>query len=151
VEPRTDHHPSCWGCSLGAGGLEFDWTFAGDRLQATHVVPEHLQGAPGMAHGGVVAALLDEACSQVVCPHLSPAVTTRLEVRYLAPVPVEEALRITAEVTEADDRRAVAEATIQDDAGLLLAHARGELVLVRREHFLQTSRGQARGLDWLPR
>jgi acyl-coenzyme A thioesterase PaaI-like protein len=66
-------------------------------------------------------------------------------------VPVEEALRITAEVTEADDRRAVAEATIQDDAGLLLAHARGELVLVRREHFLQTPRGQARGLDWLPR
>ena len=150
MEPRTDHYPFCWGCSLGTGGLEFDWTHEGERLEATHTVPDELQGAPGMAHGGIVAALLDEACSQVVCPRLSPAVTSRLEVRYLAPVPAGEPLRITAEVTEAHDRRAVAEATIQDAAGLVLAHARGELVVVRREHFLQTEGGRARGLDWLP-
>jgi uncharacterized protein (TIGR00369 family) len=142
VEPRTDHYPFCWGCSLGTGGLEFDWKLAGDRLEATYVVPDALGGAPGMAHGGIVAALLDEACSQVVCPHL--------EVRYLSPVPVGETLRISAEVTEAEARRATAEATIQDETGLLLAHARGELVLVRREHFLQTPGGRARGLDWLP-
>ena len=148
--PRTDHYPFCWGCGLGTGGLGFEWTHAGDRLEATHVIPEALQGAPGMAHGGIVAALLDEACSQVVCPRLTPAVTSRLEVRYLAPVPVEQPLRISAEVTEEEERRAAAEATIQDESGFLLAHARGELVLVRREHFLQTPGGQARGLDWLP-
>jgi uncharacterized protein (TIGR00369 family) len=150
VEPRTDHYPFCWGCSLGTGGLEFDWKLAGDRLEAAYVVPDALGGAPGMAHGGIVAALLDEACSQVVCPHLSPAVTARLEVRYLSPVPVGETLRISAEVTEAEARRATAEATIQDETGLLLAHARGELVLVRPEHFLQTPGGRARGLGWLP-
>ena len=148
--PRTDHYPFCWGCSLGTGGLEFDWTVEDERLVARHVIPEALQGAPGMAHGGIVAALLDEACSQVVCPRLSPAVTSRLEVRYLSPVPVEEPLRIAAEVTESEERRATAEATILDENGLLLAHARGELVLVRREHFLQTPGGRARGLDWLP-
>jgi uncharacterized protein (TIGR00369 family) len=104
-----------------------------------------------MAHGGVVAALVDEACSQAVRPRLSPAVTSRLEVRYLGPVPVEESLSISAEVTEADERRATAEATIQDESGLLLAHARVECVLVRPEHFLATPRGRARGLDWLPR
>ena len=70
--------------------------------------------------------------------------------RYLSPVPVQEPLRISAEVTEQDDRRATAEATIQDETGLLLAHARGELVVVRREHFLQTPGGRARGLGWLP-
>jgi uncharacterized protein (TIGR00369 family) len=103
-----------------------------------------------MAHGGVVAALLDEACGQVVRPALSPAVTSRLEVRYLAPVPVEEPLRIAAEVVEVDERRGVAEATMQDASGLLVAHARAECVRVRPEHFLQTPRGRARGLDWLP-
>ena len=150
MEPRTDHYPFCWGCSLGTGGLEFDWRVTGDRLEATYVIPEALGGAPGMAHGGIVAALLDEACSQVVGARLSPAVTSRLDVRYLAPVPVQEPIRISAEVTEQDDRRATAEATIQDETGLLLAHARGELVQVRREHFLQTPGGRARGLDWLP-
>ena len=103
-----------------------------------------------MAHGGVVAALLDEACGQVVRPSLSPAVTSRLEIRYLAPVPVEEPLRIVAELTGLEDRRAYAEATIQDASGLVLAHGRAECVAVRREHFLATERGRARGLDWLP-
>ncbi len=148
---RTDHYPFCWGCGLGTGGLEFEWRFAGEDLQADYVVPERFQGAPGMAHGGIVAALLDEACGQIVRPVLSPAVTSRLETRYLAPVPVEEPLRISAHLVEADERRATAEATILDESGLVLAHARAELTLVRPEHFLSTPRGAARGLDWLPR
>ena len=147
---RTDHYPFCWGCSLGGEGLNFDWTLEGDALAATYAVPERFQGPPGVAHGGVVAGLLDEACGQVVRPALSPAVTSRLEVRYLAPVPVEEPLRVSAQVVELDERRAVAEGTIQDGSGLVVAHARAECVRVRPEHFLQTPRGRARGLDWLP-
>jgi uncharacterized protein (TIGR00369 family) len=148
---RTDHYPFCWGCSLGTGGLEFDWRLTGDRsLEAEYVVAERFGGAPGMAHGGIVAALLDEACGQVVRPALSPAVTARLEVRYLAPVPVEEPVRVAAQLVDADERRATAEATLQEATGLLLAHARAELALVRPEHFLSTERGRARGLDWLP-
>lgn len=146
---RTDHYAFCWGCSMGTGGLEFEWRLEGDSLTAEHVVPERFQGAPGAVHGGIVAALLDEACSQVVVPVLSPAVTSRLDIRYLAPVPVGEPVRVAAQVVEADDRRAAAEGTIQEESGLLLAHARAELVLVRREHFLQTPGGRARGLDWL--
>jgi uncharacterized protein (TIGR00369 family) len=146
---RTDHYPFCWGCGLGTGGLEFDWRFTGDSLEADHVVGEGFQGAPGMVHGGIVAALLDEACGQIARTVLSPAVTSRLEVRYIAPVPVEEPLRISAHLVDADDRRATAEATILDEDGLVLAHARAELTLVRPEHFLSTPRGRARGLDWL--
>ena len=56
---RTDHYPFCWGCSVGTDGLGFDWRFEGDTLHAEHVVREQFQGAPGMAHGGIVAALLD--------------------------------------------------------------------------------------------
>jgi uncharacterized protein (TIGR00369 family) len=149
---RTDHYPFCWGCSLGTGGLEFEWRAVSDTaLQAEYVVAERYGGPPGMAHGGIVSALLDEACSQVVQPTLSPAVTARLDVRFLAPVPVEEPVRIAAELVAAEERRATAEGTIQEATGLLLAHARAELVLVRPEHFLSTERGRARGLDWLPR
>ena len=148
---RTDHYPFCWGCSVGGDGLGFDWRLEGDRLHAEHVVREHYQGAPGMAHGGIVAALLDEACGQVARLRVSPAVTSRLEVRYLAPVPVEEPLRISAQVVEVGERRVGAEASILDGDGLVLAHARVDVVLVRPEHFLSTERGRARGLDWLPR
>jgi uncharacterized protein (TIGR00369 family) len=148
---RTDHYPFCFGCGLGTGGLEFDWRLDGDQLDADVVVAERFQGAPGMAHGGIVAALLDEACGQVVGPVLSPAVTSRLEVRYLAPVPVEEPIRVSAHLVEADERRATAEATVLDASGLVLAHAIADLALVRPEHFLSTERGRRRGVDWLPR
>jgi uncharacterized protein (TIGR00369 family) len=103
-----------------------------------------------MAHGGIVAGLLDEACGQVARVYISPGVTSRLEVRYLAPVPVEEPLAIDAQVVEVQDRRVVAEGTIKDEGGLVLAHARAECVEVRPEHFLSTERGRARGFDWLP-
>lgn len=148
---RTDHYPFCWGCSVGTDGLGFEWRFEGGALHAEHVVGERFQGAPGMVHGGIVAALLDEACGQVARPLVSPAVTSRLEVRYLAPVPVEEPLRISAQVVETGERRVSAEASILDGDGLVLAHAQADVVLVRPEHFLSTARGRARGLDWLPR
>lgn len=95
--------------------------------------------------------LLDEACGQVARLAVSPSVTSRLEVRYLAPVPVEEAVRVTAEITEAEERRVVAEASLQDGSGLVLAHGRVECAHVRPEHFLSTPQGRALGTDWLPR
>jgi uncharacterized protein (TIGR00369 family) len=149
-ELRTDHYPFCWGCGLGAGGLEFEWRFDGGLLQAEHVVPDRFQGAPGMVHGGIVAALLDEACGQVARRMVTPAVTSRLEIRYLAPVPIEEPLRISAQVVGHSDRRVETEASILDGTGLVLAHAQADVVQVRPEHFLSTPGGRARGLDWLP-
>jgi len=47
------------------GGLGFDWTLAGERLEARHVFPESFQGAPGIVHGGIVAAALDEIVSEL--------------------------------------------------------------------------------------
>ncbi len=146
---RTDHYPFCWGCSLGIDGLNFDFAIEGDKLAAQYVVAERYQGAPGMAHGGIVATLLDEACSQLARVAVSPSVTARLEIRYLAPVPVEEPLRVNAEILEMDDRRVATEATIRDAEGLVCAHAKAESVRVRPEHFLSTPKGRARGLDWL--
>ena len=96
-----------------------------------------------------MAALLDEACGQVARVAISPGVTSRLEVRYLAPVPIEEELRVSAELVGVEGRTAIAEAAVQDAGGLLLAHARGEVVQVRREYFLSTPEGRARGTDWL--
>ncbi|MDQ3670564.1 MAG: PaaI family thioesterase [Actinomycetota bacterium] len=147
---RTDHYPFCWGCSLSVEGLNFDFALTGEILEAEYMIPERFQGAPGIAHGGIAAALLDEACEQVARQAISPSVTSRLELRYLAPVPVEEPLRISAQIVESEERHVTVEATISDSVGMVLAHARAECAHVRPEHFLSTQRGRARGLDWLP-
>lgn len=132
-------------------GLNFDWTLDEEKLEAEYVVPERYQGAPGIVHGGIVATLLDEACSQAARLAVSPSVTARLEIRYLSPVPIEERLRVSAEISEVQERRVTTEATIRDESGLVCAHARADCVHVRPEHFLSTPQGRLRGTDWLPR
>ncbi len=128
----------------------FDWALVNDRVDAEYVVSERYAGAPGIAHGGIVAALLDEACAQVARLAVTPAVTSRLDIRYFAPVPAGAPLRVKAELTDFEERRATTEATVRDAGGLVLAHARAECVQVRPEHFLSTPQGRRRGLDWLP-
>jgi hypothetical protein len=58
---------------------------------------------------------------------------------------------VTAEITDAEERRVVVEASVQDESGLVLAHARAECAHVRPEHFLSTPKGRELGTDWLPR
>src|SRR6185295_3161071 len=54
------------------------------------IVPGHYQGPPGAAHGGIVAAYLDEVFAAAAARATSrSAVTGELTVRYLKPVPVE--------------------------------------------------------------
>jgi hypothetical protein len=61
-------------------------------------------GAPPTVHGGVVAGLFDA----VVATRGSMdggALTAQLDVRYLAPTPVDTALRLEAEVVRVDGRK----------------------------------------------
>jgi len=48
------------------------------------------EGAPGRAHGGVVAALLDEVMGLMNVIHGAMAFTVQLDITYLAPTPVGE-------------------------------------------------------------
>lgn len=57
---------------------------------------KELCGYAGVLHGGIVAAWFDETMVQCLLASGIPARTTRLEVDYLHPVPVEQELRIEA-------------------------------------------------------
>jgi len=60
-------------------------------VQAEFVVLEMYQGYPGVVHGGVIAAILDEVAGRAVMlrkDHEAFMVTLRLTVRYRKPTPV---------------------------------------------------------------
>lgn len=63
-----------------------------DRVvRAEFVVPEPYQGYPGVVHGGIVAAILDEVAGRAVMlhkDHQTFMVTLRLTVRYRRPTPI---------------------------------------------------------------
>jgi uncharacterized protein (TIGR00369 family) len=85
-------------------------------------------GYAGVTHGGIIAALLDEAMVYGAASMGHWVATAELTIRYLKPVPTGQAIRISAEVTS--DRRRLAEATaeVHDQFGTLLATARAKLL-----------------------
>jgi uncharacterized protein (TIGR00369 family) len=94
--------------------------------RATYSVPESFQGYNGIVHGGVVAAMLDEAAGRTVMGSVHTermVVTGKMEIRYRKPVPVLTPLTILGEII--DDKGAIVTASskITDSHGNLLAEA----------------------------
>jgi uncharacterized protein (TIGR00369 family) len=92
---------------------------------AEYHVPERFQSWAGMAHGGIVALMLDEAVGWAAWHAGHPGVTGRLQVSYRRPLKLGERVRIvgkvdntrrtlvyvTAVVENADDGSRIADAT----------------------------------------
>lgn len=110
----------------------------------------HHQGGPGIAHGGIVGAALDEACGLLATWHRFPAVTARIAIRYRRPVPINRTLRISSRVT-ADRGRRIEIAAELRDGDELLAEADGAFLHVPLEHFLTTPEGRAAAESWARR
>ena len=67
-------------------------------VETEYIAPEHFQGFPGVLHGGIVAALIDELSnrSQMGSDPQHPRFmfTGKLEVRYRKNVPIGKRLKI---------------------------------------------------------
>ena len=70
----------------------------GPHLTGTFTVTDHHQGAPGLAHGGLLTTAFDDALGSLNWLLRRPAVTGRLETDFRRPVPVGSTLHIDAEV-----------------------------------------------------
>ena len=120
-------HNRCFGCgSDNPTGLQLEFFSAADGAVVTSpVVPDAFDGHPGYLHGGIIATLLDEAMSKSVRVLGKPAMTRKMEVEYLRPVPSGVALRIEARVVRYEARKHWSEANIFDAQGHTLAKANG--------------------------
>lgn len=143
------HDPSCWGCGDNPTGIHLPSPEReGERTyEARFAFGEQHQAGPGFAHGGLVAAALDEAAGLLATWYRFPCVTANLAVRYRRPVHINRELTIRAELVADDGRRIDVEADLLDGEELL-AHAEGSWAHVPIEHFLQTPEGRAAGEAW---
>ena len=112
---------------------------AGNREASFDIrLPAEYQGWQGMAHGGIIAALLDEVSAYAAMTVSEPIVTSALNVRYLKPVPVAELITARARVVRQKGR------SIFTGAELLwhdqvMASAEGRLVVVGNIPYAVTS------------
>ena len=93
-------------------------------------VKQDHQGPPGFAHGGVIAAALDEAMSLLLHGQGTFALTGRLEVELLAPAPVGTFVAVEADVDRVEGRELQVSATATDPERpeQAFARARGTFV-----------------------
>jgi len=135
----------CFGCGeANAAGmhLEFSRDEEKRRVLGRFRLQERYQGAPGMAHGGIIALVLDEALGKVSRFYEARAVTAELNVEYLRPVRVGEEIQVEAHQERAEGRNFFHVGEIRDAAGRVLARARGRFVVVDPERYRR-----ANGLD----
>lgn len=100
-----DH--GCFGCSAkNADGLHLRFFRHGREVRGSYRIAERFHGAPGLAHGGIVATILDEfSCAAAVFLTGKRVMTGELTVRYESPCPVEQDIDIAARITGRDHPR----------------------------------------------
>ena len=99
------------------------------------VGPTH-QGAPGLAHGGLLTAAVDEVLGALNWLLMRPAVTARLETNFVRPVAVGSVLEFEARITGVSGRKVYTAAIGRLGAGGPIAvTASGLFIQVQIGHF----------------
>jgi acyl-coenzyme A thioesterase PaaI-like protein len=130
ADERLFHHDLCFGCGqANLFGLQLELEPAGDRgVEGRFFVKQDHQGPPGYAHGGVMAAALDETMALLLFARGTFAVTARLETDLLAPAPVGAFVRVSARLEGEAGRTLTVAAEAAGEDGRRLATASGTFV-----------------------
>jgi acyl-coenzyme A thioesterase PaaI-like protein len=92
------------------------------------------EGAPGRAHGGIVAAIFDDVLGYLLTFEQQPGFTGELTVRYHAPTPIAQPLEFRAWLVEREGRKLRTEA-VATAGGETVATAHATFVVIDPSRF----------------
>ncbi len=123
-------------------------------VESEYTAPEHFQGYPGVLHGGIVAAILDEISGRAQMgsdpKHPRFMFTGKLEIKYRKNVPIGKKLKIIGKAGASKRKLAEAWAGIYDyETNELLAEANAIHIDVPQDR-LDTSRLEELGWKVYP-
>ena len=127
------HHRYCFGCGPdNPRSLKGDFRFHVDsgEVLMEYSADDTCMGAPGYLHGGVIAALLDEA-QGVLCHHIGHFVMTeKLQMSYSKAVALHEPFIIRAWLSAVRKRRLYTRALIVSKDGTECVRSRASWYLL---------------------
>ncbi|MDA0269426.1 MAG: PaaI family thioesterase [Chloroflexi bacterium] len=132
VQPSDDafsaryYDQICFACGdRNPHGLHLRFARDGDAAVVATFTPREVdQGFPGVLHGGILAALVDEAMAwSMWAADRALGVTAKMEMRYRRPVPPDGPLTVRGRVARQRGRRFEVEASIADASGEVLVEA----------------------------
>ncbi|MBD3308258.1 hotdog fold thioesterase [candidate division KSB3 bacterium] len=125
---------SCFLCGLqNEIGLKMCWyeDHEAQQIRATVTVPEHFNGYPGIVHGGILAAILDETSGRAVMLETDKQmlmVTLKLEMTYRRPTPTNTPLTAIGWVLKQTPKRAQVAGEIRLPDGTVTAQCKAIVV-----------------------
>lgn len=149
---RQPNSHSCFICGVeNPVGLHLHiYETAPGEVESSYVAPDYFQGYPGVLHGGIVAALIDEIAGRALMGSdpMEPRFmfTARLEVKYRRNVPIGKQLKIVGKAGKSRARSAEAWAGVYDvETDELLAEGNALLMDVPADQF---DRSRLNELGW---
>jgi acyl-coenzyme A thioesterase PaaI-like protein len=125
--------------------LDLQLDLAAQVVRGTATFGAAHEGAPGVLHGGLLAAAIDEVLGMTTSFSGDPGMTRELTVRYERPTPIHVPLHFTGRLDRADGRRLHVSCEVEA-SGVRTATAHGLFIQVGGEKFAELSRAkQQRG------
>jgi len=123
IDERFAFEPhNCFACgTLNTGGLHLDLHVDGERCWTDLEIPERFQGWDEIAHGGIVATILDEVMAWSLVDADNWGLTARLTVAFKRPVPLGRPIHVEGWITESRRR-------VITTAGRMVAGGSGEVL-----------------------
>lgn len=106
-------------------GLKLKFSRVGEGVRAEFTPSELHAGYEGLVHGGILAALIDDAMANVWAANGREAVTAKIEVRFRQEARPGEKLLVSAEPAGSKGGLWVARATVTRADGALVAEGSG--------------------------
>jgi uncharacterized protein (TIGR00369 family) len=109
-------HHNCFACGHGEDGLGLVFARSGvDTVSAEWFCDTRYQSYPGIAHGGIIATVLDCAMTNCLLMKDIPAVTADMHIEYREPVRTGAVVAIRASLLRSRSPLFVLEAEIVQD------------------------------------
>ena len=131
-QPSSRH---CFVCGVkNPFGLKIQFNDDGASVCCAEVtVPDPFNGYPGVVHGGIIAAILDEVSGRALLARghelRNLFVTLKMEIRYRQPTPTNTPLAAIGTIVKAGQTRAIVHGEIRLPDGTVTAEA--ECVVAR--------------------
>jgi uncharacterized protein (TIGR00369 family) len=136
IPSRSWQRDNCFGCGpANPGGLKLKFILGpgGDSYLCDFELSARFAGPPGHAHGGIIATILDEAMGKANKLKSTVALTRRIEVDYLRPVPLNQPLVAEGRISQVRGRALYNRAELRSAEGVVLARSRGKFLTIDAE------------------
>jgi acyl-coenzyme A thioesterase PaaI-like protein len=114
-------------------GLHLQYRLEGGHVVTTWTPTDDHAGFPGLVHGGLIAAVLDDVMGRCSVLERRWVVTGRMETRYREGAPIGARLRVEGWSTRFTRRVMQAEALMTLETGAVIAEASGTYLPVPRQ------------------